>query len=88
MRSRAWHAQPSGLWLADARLYVAESETNAVRAVETAGPAGPVRTLVGSGLFGFGDQDGPGPAARTQHVLGVCEAARAAKVAHTGSAQA
>jgi DNA-binding beta-propeller fold protein YncE len=31
-----------------------------------------VRTLVGSGLFDFGDQDGPGAAARMQHVLGVC----------------
>jgi DNA-binding beta-propeller fold protein YncE len=72
VRSRAWHAQPSGLWLADTTLYVADSETSAVRAVETAGPAGRVRTLVGSGLFDFGDQDGPGPAARMQHVLGVC----------------
>src|SRR5919197_1529824 len=53
-------------------LYVAMSETSAVRAVETAGPAGRVRTLVGSGLFDFGDQDGPGAAARMQHVLGVC----------------
>jgi sugar lactone lactonase YvrE len=40
VRSRAWHAQPSGLWLAGATLYVADSETSAVRAVETPGPAG------------------------------------------------
>jgi DNA-binding beta-propeller fold protein YncE len=81
VRSRAWHAQPSGLWLADATLYVADSETSAVRAVETAGPAGRVRTLVGSGLFDFGDQDGPGPAARMQHVLGVCVSGGAVWVA-------
>src|ERR671930_612307 len=62
-------------------LYVAMSETSAVRAVETAGPAGRVRTLVGSGLFDFGDQDGPGAAARMQHVLGVCVCAGAVWVA-------
>src|SRR5919204_1148031 len=72
VRSRAWHAQPSGLARDGATLYVADSETSAVRLVETAGPDGRVRTLVGSGLFDFGDRDGPGAAARMQHALGVC----------------
>ena len=31
-------------------------------------PAGRVRTLMGSGLFDFGDHDGPGAAVRMQHV--------------------
>jgi len=78
VRARAWHAQPSGLSLDvggngdGARLYVADSETSAVRAVDTRGPGGGVRTLVGEGLFVFGDRDGPGQTARLQHPLGVC----------------
>ncbi len=71
-RTRAWHAQPSGLWRDGETLYVADGETSAVRAVATAGPDGAVRTLCGSGLFDFGDRDGPGPTALMQHVLGVC----------------
>ncbi len=77
-RARAWHAQPSGLSLDAGRngdgamLYVADSETSAVRAVDTRGPGGAVRTLVGEGLFVFGDRDGPGREARLQHPLGVC----------------
>ena len=82
-RARAWHAQPSGLWLDDATLYVADSETSAVRAVATAGPEGAVRTLCGSGLFDFGDVDGPGATARMQHVLGVCAYDGAVWVADT-----
>jgi sugar lactone lactonase YvrE len=31
-----------------------------------------VRTLVGKGLFEFGDEDGPGATAKLQHPLGVC----------------
>lgn len=72
VRSRAWHAQPSGLWLDGATLYVADSETSAVRTVDTSASDGRVGTLTGTGLFDFGDQDGPGTRARMQHVLGVC----------------
>ena len=65
-------AQPSGLAL-DARaglLYVADSEVSAVRAIDLA-PGGRVRTLVGQGLFEFGDVDGAGEVVRLQHPLGL-----------------
>jgi sugar lactone lactonase YvrE len=63
--------QPSGLATDGARLFVADSEASAVRVVEL-GPDGRVRTIVGEGLFEFGDRDGVGPhAVRLQHPLGV-----------------
>jgi DNA-binding beta-propeller fold protein YncE len=63
-------AQPSGLASDGTTLYVADSEVSAVRAVALDGKGG-VRTLVGTGLFVFGDQDGTGQQVRLQHPLGV-----------------
>lgn len=63
-------SQPSGLTVLDGKLYVADSEISGVRAVDLV-PGGSVTTLVGTGLFDFGDQDGVGAEARLQHVLGV-----------------
>lgn len=72
---QATMAQPSGLAMAEDTLYVADSETSAVRVVRLDG--GRTRTVVGTGLFDFGDQDGVGQAARLQHPLGVAyDAAR------------
>jgi DNA-binding beta-propeller fold protein YncE len=68
--SSARFAQPSGLASDGTTLYVADSEVSAVRAVPFA-PDDSVRTLVGEGLFEFGDVDGPGAKARLQHALGV-----------------
>jgi DNA-binding beta-propeller fold protein YncE len=65
----AWFAQPSGLALADRRLYVADSEVSAVRDVDLA--AGMVGTIVGEDLFVFGDQDGEGDVVRLQHPLAI-----------------
>jgi len=49
----------------------AASEASAIRAIEL-GPAGSIRTIVGEGLFEFGDRDGVGPdIVRLQHPLGV-----------------
>lgn len=67
---RSEFAQPSGLCTDGPNLYVADSEVSAVRQVGLNG-AGGVSTLVGRGLFVFGDQDGMGDAARLQHALGV-----------------
>jgi DNA-binding beta-propeller fold protein YncE len=63
--------QPSGLTHDGQRLFVADSEASAIRSVELEG-AGYVKTIIGEGLFEFGDQDGVGPAnVRLQHPLGV-----------------
>ena len=51
-------------------LYVADSEVSAIRAVP-AGASADVKTLVGRGLFEFGDKDGTGDEVRLQHALGV-----------------
>jgi DNA-binding beta-propeller fold protein YncE len=63
-------AQPSGLTGCDQTLFVADSESNIIRAVDLP-PVNTVRTLAGGDLFEFGDADGVGDAARLQHPLGV-----------------
>lgn len=68
----AWLAQPSGLAAADdGTVWVADSETSALRRV-VPGDGGPaVESVVGAGLFEFGHVDGPADEARLQHPLGV-----------------
>jgi len=63
-------AQPSGLASDGTYLYVADPEVSAIRRVPMNGK-GRVETLVGEGLFEFGDIDGPGKEARLQHAIGV-----------------
>jgi hypothetical protein len=61
-------AQPVGLRRAGRRLYFTDCESSAVRFVDLDGRDGPeVQTLVGTGLFDFGDKDGQGGHARLQH---------------------
>lgn len=62
-------SQPSGLTSDGRWLYVADSEVSAVRKVGLAQDE--VDTVVGLGLFKFGDVDGTGAAVRLQHALGV-----------------
>ncbi|HZI88944.1 MAG TPA: hypothetical protein VFD83_00665, partial [Candidatus Polarisedimenticolia bacterium] len=62
-------AQPSGLSLLGNHLYFADSEVSAVRRVDLAEEK--VETLIGRGLFDFGDVDGDFASARLQHPLGV-----------------
>lgn len=69
-RLEAAMAQPSGIATDGRVLYVADSEVSGIRAVDL-GPGGQVRTVVGEGLFEFGDRDGKGSAVRLQHPLGV-----------------
>jgi thiol-disulfide isomerase/thioredoxin len=76
----AWFAQPSGLTSDGKNLYVADCEVSAIRKVPMDGK-GRVTTLVGRGLFEFGDRDGPGRVddpmerelkeAKLQHAIGV-----------------
>ncbi len=63
-------AQPSGITTDGNRLYFADSETSAIRSAEL-DPRGKVRTIVGLGLFEFGDRDGEGHLVRLQHPLGI-----------------
>lgn len=62
-------AQPSGLATDGKSLFVADPESSALRQVDLA--TGTVKTLVGKGLFDFGDVDGDRTTARLQHALGV-----------------
>jgi DNA-binding beta-propeller fold protein YncE len=62
-------AQPSGIAAIENTLYVADSESNIIRAIDIAG--GTVKTLVGGDLFEFGDVDETGDEVRLQHPLGV-----------------
>ncbi len=64
----AFFAQPSGLAADGDRLWLADSETSALRCVA---PSGAVTTVVGAGLFDFGHRDGPAGQALLQHPLGV-----------------
>ena len=67
--SESGFAQPSGIATIENTLYVADSESNIIRAIDIAG--GNVKTLVGGDLFEFGDVDGSGDDVRLQHPLGV-----------------
>jgi thiol-disulfide isomerase/thioredoxin len=63
-------AQPSGLASDGKTLWVADAETSSVRAMPING-TGNVKTIVGSGLFVFGDQSGKKGQVRLQHDLAV-----------------
>ena len=65
----AGFAQPSGIASDGKKLYVADSESNIIRAIDIA--AGKVKTLVGGDLFDFGDVDGWADNVRLQHPLGL-----------------
>ncbi|SCK16426.1 NHL domain-containing thioredoxin family protein [Streptomyces sp. WMMB 322] len=73
--AEAWFAQPSGLSSSEdgERLWVADSETSALRWIGRTGADGAleVRTAVGTGLFDFGHRDGDAGQALLQHPLGV-----------------
>ncbi|WP_316739289.1 NHL domain-containing thioredoxin family protein [Streptomyces sp. MK7] len=66
--TEAWFAQPSGLAATSERLWLADSETSALRWVDLDGD---VHTAVGTGLFDFGHRDGAAGQALFQHPLGV-----------------
>ena len=65
----AGFAQPSGITSDGKKLYIADSESNIIRAIDIA--KGQVETIVGGDLFDFGDVDGSGDDVRLQHPLGV-----------------
>jgi hypothetical protein len=67
-------AQPMGVCSADDLLYFVDAESSAVRAAALSSSGG-VRTIVGTGLFDFGDVDGEGETVRMQHPQGIARAA-------------
>lgn len=62
-------AQPTGLACDAETIYFADCESSAVRTSDIRG--GRVRTLVGKGLFEFGDRDGDGETTQLEHVQDV-----------------
>lgn len=66
---RAEFAQPSGLSMHDRTLFDVDPESSSVRAVVLHSHR--VRTLVGHGLFTFGDRNGPAGQALLQHAEGI-----------------
>lgn len=81
LRRRAAFNQPSGLAASRGALYIADAEASAVRVLPLHHEAAPgrsdfqeidrVETLVGTGLFDFGDRDGTGLEAQLQHPTGI-----------------
>lgn len=66
--AKAELAQPSGVFVVPGgSVYFVDAESSALRVVKD----GEVKTLVGSGLFDFGHEDGPGLKARMQHPQGL-----------------
>lgn len=66
-------AQPSGICIDGKLAYIADSESSAIRVVDI--ETHRVKTLVGHGLFEFGDRDGGTAQALLQHPLGVAASA-------------
>jgi DNA-binding beta-propeller fold protein YncE len=62
-------AQPSGIVADGKNLFVADSESNIIRKIDTA--SGEVETLAGGDLYIFGDKDGEGDNVLLQHPLGI-----------------
>ena len=63
-------AQPSGITADGSKLYFADSETSSIRSADFE-RSGSVRTIVGLGLFEFGDVDGSDHRVRLQHPIGI-----------------
>ncbi|MEX2540230.1 MAG: thioredoxin-like domain-containing protein [Trueperaceae bacterium] len=74
--------QPSGLASDGTAMYVADSEASAIRRVGL-GAHATVTTLVGIGLFEFGDIDGTGNRVRLQHPEGIAAQDGAIYIADT-----
>jgi len=81
-REMATLAQPSGITTDGTSLYWVDPEASAVRTVPIEGD-GEVRTLVGTGLFDYGDRDGVGRQGQLQHPQGIAFAGGVIYVADT-----
>jgi DNA-binding beta-propeller fold protein YncE len=62
-------SQPSGLAQKDHLIYVADPEASAIRKIDLKNKT--VETIIGKGLFKFGDEDGDAGKALLQHCAGI-----------------
>ena len=69
-KTQATLAQPSGLTTDGRYLYWVDPESSSLRRTAVSGD-GEVETIVGTGLFDYGNDDGRGKAAKLQHAQGV-----------------
>jgi len=76
-------AQPSGITFSADKVYFTDSESNSVRSADINPKTGKVKTIVGKGLFDFGDVDGPLNKAFLKHPLGIITAGNKLYVADT-----
>lgn len=72
-------AQPSGLSYAPPSLFFVDAESSALRVLED----GNIKTLIGTGLFDFGEKDGTYPDAKLQHPQGLAANADTIYIADT-----
>ncbi len=75
-------AQPSGITTDGKNLYWVDPESSSVREIAVDG-SGDVQTIVGTGLFDYGDKDGQGKSAKLQHPQGIALAGNTLYVADT-----
>ncbi len=80
-RQSAWLAQPMGIAASSSGLYIACAETQAIRRADL--ERDDVGSVVGQGLFVWGEVDGPTAAALFQHDQGVSVDSSSAYVADT-----
>ena len=73
-RRQATLAQPSGIATDGRYLYWVDPESSAARRISLTGD-GEVETIVGTGLFDYGNEDGRGKKAKLQHPQGIAVAA-------------
>ena len=66
-------AQPTGVRASHEVIYFADAESSAIREARPGRDGYEVRTIVGQGLFDFGDDDGKGGRVRLQHPYGLAE---------------
>lgn len=74
-------AQPSGICICGDKIFFADSEVSAIRGIDMTSEK--VFTVIGEGLFSFGDVDGVYPKAKLQHPLGVAAWGKSLVVADT-----
>ncbi len=68
-KDQAEFAQPSGLASDGTSLYVADAESSSIRKIDLV--TNEVTTLIGEGLFAWGDSVGPAGSAKLQHPQGI-----------------